>query len=94
MLGSSLAGRNREMKDEATLQQGRATSLEGEMTRAQKLATELEGQLAEFRVREQQALDELKKTKEDRDATMGRLEKQVALAKKIAIEEFKSSDDF
>ncbi|GFY91667.1 hypothetical protein Acr_08g0000630 [Actinidia rufa] len=40
------------------------------------------------------ALDDLKKAKEDRDAIMGWIEKQVALAKKIVIEEFKSSDDF
>ena len=73
-----------------TLQQGRATSLKGERTRAQKL----EGQLAKARILEQQAIDELKKIKEDRDSVVGKLEKQVARTKKTAIEEFKSSDNF
>ena len=56
-------------------QQGRATSIEGEMTCAQNLAIDLEKQLAELRVREQQAIEELQKTKEDRDATAVRLER-------------------
>ncbi|GFZ20830.1 hypothetical protein Acr_28g0015350 [Actinidia rufa] len=48
-----------------------------------------------------QVVDELKKIKENRDATVERLEKEMAelkkneaLAKKLAIEEHKSSDDF
>ena len=40
------------------------------------------------------AIDELKRIKEDRDTAVGKLEKQVALAKNTTIEEFKSSDDF
>ena len=51
--------------------------------------------------REQQDIEELRKTKEDRDATMERLEKEVfelkkkeVLIKKSAIEEYKSSNDF
>ena len=56
-----LAGHIKEMRDEVTLQQGRATSLEGEMTRAQKLSIEMEGQLVEAQVIEQQDVNELKK---------------------------------
>ena len=65
-------------------------SLKGKKIRAQKL----EGQLAKARILEQQAIDELKKIKENRDSVVGKLEKQVARTKKIAIEEFKSSDNF
>lgn len=66
------------------------------------MATELEGQLAEVRVREQQAIDELTKTKDDWDATIDRLGKseilvaelrqRVAHSKKLAVEDFKSLD--
>ena len=94
MVGSSLASRGREMKDEIILQQGRIASLEGEMARAQKLANDLEGQLATARVREQQAAEELRKVTRDRDVMVVRLKKQMAHAKKLAIEEFKSSNDF
>ncbi|GFZ16978.1 hypothetical protein Acr_26g0002480 [Actinidia rufa] len=90
-----------EMWDDAMIQQGRATSMESEMTRAQKTALDLERQLAKVKIREQRTVDELKKTKEDRDATVARLETEVAelkkgkaLANKKAIEEFKSLDDF
>ena len=75
MLRSSFAGRGREMRDEATLQQGRDASLEGEMTCAKNLAIELGKQLAELRVQEQQAIEELKKVKEDRDGALKRLKK-------------------
>ena len=50
MVGSSLASRGREMKDEIILQQGRIASLEGEMARAQKFVSNLEGQMAELKV--------------------------------------------
>ena len=64
------------------------------MNRAQNLAADLEKQLAELGVREQQAIDELQKTKEDRDATMVRIEKEMVELKKKAIDEYKSSNDF
>ena len=71
------------------------------MTHAQKLTLNLERQLAKLRISEQHVIDELKKMKEDRDATMARLEAEVAelkksetLVKKKAIKEFKSSNDF
>ena len=64
------------------------------MNRAQNLAVDLEKQLAELGVREQQAIDELQKTKEDRDATVARLEKEMVELKKKAIDEYKSSNDF
>ena len=57
--------------------------------------------MAELRVREQQAIKELQKMKEDRDTASQRLKKEIAelktrevLAKKSAIEEYKTSDDF
>ncbi|XP_057464218.1 uncharacterized protein LOC130753999 [Actinidia eriantha] len=82
-------------------QQALAISVGREMASVQKLTTELERQAAERRAREQQAVEELKKTKEDHNATVARFEKEVAdlkdksvLAKKSAIEEYKSSDDF
>ena len=53
-----------------------------------------EGQLAAVRVREQQDTKELRKVTEDRDAMVARLEKQMTHIKKLAIEEFKSSNDF
>ena len=71
------------------------------MLRAQKLPQELEKQLAELGVLEQHIVEELRKTKEDRDATVSRLEKEIAdlkvnevLAKMSSIEEYKSSYDF
>ncbi|GFZ14574.1 hypothetical protein Acr_24g0007640 [Actinidia rufa] len=62
---------------------------------------ELERQLLKLGIREQQIVNELKKTKEDRDATLERFEKEVAelkkkeaLIKKLVIEKYKSLDDF
>ena len=50
---------------------------------------------------EQKATEELQKMKEDRDATVAKLEEEIAelkakevLAKKSSIKEYKSSDDF
>ncbi|GFY90807.1 hypothetical protein Acr_07g0010040 [Actinidia rufa] len=67
----------------------------------EKLASDLERQLADVRIREHQAVDELKNMKEDRATTVVRLEAEVselkkgeALDEKKAIEEFKSSNDF
>ncbi|GFZ09190.1 hypothetical protein Acr_20g0009980 [Actinidia rufa] len=60
---SSLANRSREMRDEMTLQQGRAASLEGEMARAQNLAAELEKKMAKLKVQEQQIADKLARAK-------------------------------
>ncbi|GFS34939.1 hypothetical protein Acr_00g0036850 [Actinidia rufa] len=88
VLTSSLAFHVKKMRDEMMIQEGWAASIESEITRAQKLVSNLEGQLTKLKIREQQAIMELKKIKEDRDATVVRLEAEVA------IEEFKSSDDF
>ncbi|GFZ06617.1 hypothetical protein Acr_18g0007870 [Actinidia rufa] len=59
------------------------------------------GQVVEIGAQEQQAVEELRKMKEDRDANMAMLEVEVAeikkkeaLAKKSAIELYKSLDDF
>ncbi|XP_057490042.1 uncharacterized protein LOC130776032 isoform X1 [Actinidia eriantha] len=104
VVGSSLASRGRELRDEVTLQQGRAASLEGKMARAQKFADDLEGRMDELKVREQQVTEELSKVKDDREAIAEKLVKlemvvvelrsKEAHSKKLAIEEFKSSDDF
>ena len=71
------------------------------MVHAQQHATKLEGQEAELGAWEQKAIEELKKMKEDRDATVEKLEKDIVelkekevLAKKSSIEEYKSLDDF
>ncbi|GFZ16741.1 hypothetical protein Acr_26g0000110 [Actinidia rufa] len=76
----------------------RDDSVGTEMHQAQQFAKELEGQVAEIGAREQQAVEELKKMKEDMDGTMARLEVEVtelkkkeALAKKTTIDEYKSS---
>ena len=53
MLGSSLAVRSREAREQASLQEGRAASMETEIARLQKVAADLEQQLAESRAREQ-----------------------------------------
>ncbi|GFY85266.1 hypothetical protein Acr_04g0000040 [Actinidia rufa] len=62
---------------------------------------ELEGQVADIGAREQKAIKELKRMKEDRDATIQKLEEEntelkvkEVLTKKSIIEEYKSSDDF
>ena len=94
MLGSSLIVRNWEIGDEVTIQQDRVASFEGEMTQAQKLASELEEQLVIAQAREQQAIEELKKITEDRNAIVARSEKQLAHAQKLSIEEFRAFDDF
>ena len=68
-----------------------------EKIRAQNWTIELEGLLADFSEWDQKALKELKeksKTVERLEAEVAELKKREALAKKKAIEEFKSSDDF
>ena len=57
--------------------------------------------MTELRVREKQVVEELRKIKEDRDAIVEKLVKEIIvlkakelLAKKLAIEEYKSSYDF
>ena len=90
MLRSSLVIHSREAGDEKNLQQRQVASLEGKM----KLASDLEGQLTDTRAREQQVADELKKITEGRDVTVVRLEKQLALAKKTSIKEFRFFNDF
>ncbi|GFZ14653.1 hypothetical protein Acr_24g0008430 [Actinidia rufa] len=104
VLGSSLAIRSREAREQASLQEGRVASMEIEVARLQKLAANFEQQLAETRAREQQALDELAKAKGDRDSLADHLGKSGALvnelrealnkAKESAMEEFKSSSEF
>ncbi|GFS34951.1 hypothetical protein Acr_00g0036950 [Actinidia rufa] len=98
VLTSSLAGCSRELRDEVMTQQSRANSFGTEMYWAQQLAKELEEQLADIGAREQRVIEEMKKMKEDRDATVERLEaeltelkKKEALTKKSAIEGYMSS---
>ncbi|GFZ05347.1 hypothetical protein Acr_17g0009190 [Actinidia rufa] len=81
--------------------QAQADSIRTKMVCAQQRATELEGQVADLGAQEQKAIEELKKMREDRDATIQKLKKENAelkakeiLAKNSAIEEYKSSDDF
>ncbi|GFS39317.1 hypothetical protein Acr_00g0062260 [Actinidia rufa] len=66
-----------------------------------QVAEELERQVANLKAQEQHTIDELKRMKQDHDATMAKLEKEMAelkkefvLAKWSAVEEFKSSDEF
>ncbi|GFY99327.1 hypothetical protein Acr_13g0007280 [Actinidia rufa] len=104
VLSSSLAVWSREAGEHASLQEGRAASMETEVTRLQKLSTDLEQQLAEARVREQQANDELAKTKSDRDSLADKFTRSGVLVvelrealdkdKESAVEEFKSSSEF
>ncbi|PSS21385.1 Outer dense fiber protein [Actinidia chinensis var. chinensis] len=101
MLGSSLIGRGRKMREEVMTQQAWAVSVGSEMSHAQWLATKLEGQVAELGTQEQQATEELRRMREDRNTTVERLEKEVAelkeretLAKESAVQGYKSSDDF
>ncbi|GFS32824.1 hypothetical protein Acr_00g0024890 [Actinidia rufa] len=104
VLGSSLAVRSREAREQASLQEGRVASMETKVARLQKLAVDFEQQLAESRAREQQALNELAKAKGDRDPLADHIGKSGALvnelrealnkAKESAVEEFKSSSEF
>ena len=64
MVESSLARCNRELGDEATLQQGRAISLEDELTCTQKVTDDLEGQVTQLQVQNQLASEELAKVKQ------------------------------
>ena len=74
------------------------------MTQAQQFASDLEGQVAELKVQNQQATKELAKANDERDATTDKLAKLEVLvaelrdretrSKKLAVQEFKSSDDF
>ena len=61
MLTSSLVGRSKELRDEAMTQQAWDDSVETEMAWAQQHTTKFERQVAELRIREQQAADELDK---------------------------------
>ncbi|GFY92643.1 hypothetical protein Acr_08g0010390 [Actinidia rufa] len=87
-----------------SLQEGRTAFMETEVARLQKLSADLEQQLAEAQVREQQANDELAKTKSDRDSLANKVERSGVLvvelrealskAKESAVEEFKSLSKF
>ncbi|GFZ09596.1 hypothetical protein Acr_21g0001950 [Actinidia rufa] len=89
---------------QASFQEGRAASMETEVARLQKLSAVLKQQLAEARVHEQQANDELAKTKSDRDSLADKVKRSGVLvvelrealskAKESAVEEFKSSSEF
>ncbi|GFY91188.1 hypothetical protein Acr_07g0013840 [Actinidia rufa] len=81
-----------------------AASLEGEITQAYKFASDLEGQMAELKVQEQQTAEELTKARDNREAIVEKLAKlevvvaelrnNEARSKRLAIEEFQSSNDF
>ncbi|GFZ18506.1 hypothetical protein Acr_27g0002450 [Actinidia rufa] len=99
--GSHLLTGKREMREEAMTQQALDALVGSEITRLQKPPIELERQVAKLEAREQQVVEEIKKTNEDHNAAVARLKKEVAelkeksiLTKKSAIEEYKSSDDF
>ena len=101
MLGSPLVGCSKEMLDEALTQQANARSIRDEMVWDQNVAKDLEGRVAELEAKKQHVVEELKRMKEDHDATLERHEKEMAelkekktLAKTSAIEEYKSSNDF
>ena len=78
--------------------------METEIARLQKVAADLDQQLAESRAREQQANDELAKTKSDRDSLfdqcgrsgvlVNELREALDKSKDSAVEEFKSSSEF
>ena len=78
--------------------------MDSEVSRLQKFSSDLERQLAEARVREQQVGEEVAKLKADKGALSESLSKAGALiddlrvrmdhARKLAVEEYKSSSDF
>ncbi|PSS34994.1 Myosin-10 like [Actinidia chinensis var. chinensis] len=102
--GSSLANRSWIMRDELTLQQGCSASFEGEMTCAQNSTAELDKQMSELKVQKQKATEELARVRGYQEAIaekLAKLEMVVAdlrdgeaRSKKLAVEEFKSSDEF
>ena len=49
VIGSSLAGHSREMRDATMVEQASAASIGDKMAHAQKVATELEGKVAELK---------------------------------------------
>ncbi|GFS30825.1 hypothetical protein Acr_00g0014370 [Actinidia rufa] len=101
MLGSSLTGRSREMRDGEMTQQVNAKSIRDEMVQAQNVAKDLKGRVAKLKLKKQHAAERLIRMKEDHAAALKRLEKEMAklrdkeaLAKTLAVEEYKSFDDF
>ena len=65
------------------------------------MAKELEGRVVEFEAEKQHAVEELRRLKKECDADLKRHEKEMAelrekeaLAKTLAIEEFKSLDNY
>ncbi|GFS39304.1 hypothetical protein Acr_00g0062160 [Actinidia rufa] len=74
VLASSFIGQGRELRDGAMIQYARAESVGTEMARAQQRATKLEGLMVELSVWEQRATEELKKMKEEWDATVEAVE--------------------
>ncbi|GFS35981.1 hypothetical protein Acr_00g0043180 [Actinidia rufa] len=103
VLESSLVVQSREAWEHASLQEGQVASTESEVSRLQKLSGDLEQQLAKAQAREQQAIDELAKMKNDQDSFADKFERSGVLvvelrkaldkAKDSTIEEFKSSSE-
>ena len=65
------------------------------------MAKELEGWVTELRAEKQHVIKELRRMKEERDANLEKLQKEVAelkenepLTKESAVEEYKPSNDF
>ena len=82
------------MREEAMTQQANAESIRDEMIWAQNAVKELEDRVVELEIEKQHIAEELRKVKEERDADLERLQKEVAdlkereaLAKTSAIEE-------
>ena len=97
MLGPSFAIRSRNIGNDLAFQLARAVSAKFDMVRAQNRTTELEKLLANFSEREQKVVEDLKENYNvvaRLETKVAELKKREALAKKKAIKDFKSSDDF
>ncbi|GFS29092.1 hypothetical protein Acr_00g0005310 [Actinidia rufa] len=80
VLASSLAERGRKLREGTMIQYARAKSIRSK-----------EGPVVELSDQEQKAIEELQKMREEQDATVARLDVEMAELKKKAIAEFKAS---
>ncbi|GFY84547.1 hypothetical protein Acr_03g0013210 [Actinidia rufa] len=102
--GSSLAIRNRDIGNDTTFLIARVESAEMEMVQTQNQTIELEGLVVEFGEQEQKAFEDLAKLRDNQEAIVEKLAKsemvvadlrsKEARTKELAVEEFKSSEDF
>ena len=89
------------MQDEVMIQQANAASIQDEIIQAQNVAKDLEGRVAELEAETQHTNEELSRMKEEHVAALDRHEKEMvelrekeALAKTLAVEEFKSLENY